>query len=1084
MALGAVLLAATLRLAINPWLAPGLPFLTFFLAVMVAAWYGGLGPGLFASLLSVFTAEFLFIRPLYFVVVDVSSVVSLGIFSAEAVSITMLAEQLRRAEGRFAKFMHHLPGLAWIKDATGRYVFINDAAEHAFNLKKEELYGRTDEEVFPALTAQQFTNNDAKVRASRASVQTIETLEQQDGWHDSLVHKFPIPTSEHGPVMVGGIAIDITEYRRAEVALRESEARFRAMADSAPVLIWMSDTTKLCTWFNKPWLEFTGRTMEHELGTGWAERVHPDDLDRYVKSYTRSFDGRECFEMEYRLRRYDDQYRWVLDRGIPRLTDNGDFLGYIGSCIDVTERRLAEEALREQEDRFRRLVNVMPAAMYTIDVDGRITYYNDLAAQLWGTRPRIGDAEVRYCGSSRLVSADGTLLPHDRTPMVDAVRHGTSVRGIELVLVRPDESRKTVSVNIDPIKDRDGIIRGAINVFTDITDRKRAEESLRASDALTRIRARQQNALADLGLTGLRGVELQTLVDQAVSVVAGTLEVELCKVLELMPDSEQFLFRSGFGWQKGLVGHALVPATSDSQAGYTLQMNEPVVVDDLGAETRFGGPALLHSHHVVSGLSCIIWGPDHRPWGVLGAHSTRRRAFTRDDINFLQGIANVLAASIQRHSIERVLRVREEELRAFTAQLERLVAERTEALSQSQDRLRILAAELNLAEYRERQRLATELHDHLQQLLVLGRLKLGQSTRVTEPATCEQLIKETNELLADALNYTRTLVAELSPPVLREHGLAAGIRWLGEYMTKHDMVVTVTPPDDKLAQPELREDQAIPLFQSVRELLLNSAKHAGTHEAWVTLEHGGAQLIIEVKDNGVGFDLAADSAAETPGSASSRFGLFSVRERMRALGGTLKIQTERGHGTIATLTMPVTAGSRSPISGLGPSEGLSLSDPALAAPVLESPSVAGRTTGVTTILLVDDHAIIRDGLRSVLEEYQELAVVGEAGNGEEAVAIAERLRPDVVVMDINMPRMTGIEATAKMKARLPEVIVIGLSVNAERQNQMAMLQAGAAMLLPKEAAVEELYAAIQSVKKTPRAATNVFATNFDDGRTL
>jgi PAS domain S-box-containing protein len=187
--------------------------------------------------------------------------------------------------------------------------------------------------------------------------------------------------------------------------------------------------------------------------------------------------------------------------------------------------------------------------------------------------------------------------------------------------------------------------------------RKRAEATIE-------VRARQQQGLASLGMAAIYEGDLQKVFDQAVEMVGRILGVEMCKVLELLPDGKEVFLRAGIGWQKGLVGRATVSTGLDSQAGYTLATDEPVIVKDLRTETRFHGPRLLHDHGVVSGLSCIIPGSEERAWGVLGAHTTRLRCFTRDDVAFLQGVANVLAASIQRRRVEDELRASEAKLSA------------------------------------------------------------------------------------------------------------------------------------------------------------------------------------------------------------------------------------------------------------------------------------------------------------------------------------------------------------------------------------------------------------------------------------
>lgn len=395
----------------------------------------------------------------------------------------------------------------------------------------------------------------------------------------------------------------------------------------------------------------------------------------------------------------------------------------------------------------------------------------------------------------------------------------------------------------------------------------------------------------------------------------------------------------------------------------------------------------------------------------------------------------------------------EESLRLLNNELEQRVADRTRALVQSQERLRAMATELNLAEQRERKRLATELHDHLQQMLVLGKLKLGQGQRLAAlvPAAA-RVMRETDEVLSDALRYTRTLVTELSPSVLRDHGLPAGLKWLGEYMQKHDLSVTVTVPDGELILPE---NQVVLLFQSVRELLINASKHAGIRQADVMLERNDEFLRIEVRDQGVGFDVAAAATATGTSSEelSSKFGLFSIQERMRALGGSFELASALGKGTTAILMLPLRSRAKE-------------TEQSAESSGIEKKTVSSEHEGLNRtapirILLVDDHPMMRQGLRSIVTAYDHFDVVGEAGDGVEAVELAQRLAPDVVVMDINMPKMDGIEATRWIKSHRPTTMVIGLSVNQSADTEYKMKVAGACTYLTKESAVEALCQAIE-----------------------
>jgi PAS domain S-box-containing protein len=392
---------------------------------------------------------------------------------------------------------------------------------------------------------------------------------------------------------------------------------------------------------------------------------------------------------------------------------------------------------------------------------------------------------------------------------------------------------------------------------------------------------------------------------------------------------------------------------------------------------------------------------------------------------------------------------RKRQRKEWTDELERRIAERTKELVRTHDRLRGLAQDLTLTEQRERQRMADELHDYLAQMLVVTRLKLVQASQAQQQDQARTALKEADELIDRCLTYTRTLVAELMPPTLRQFGLAGGLQWLGETMTTHGLDVRIQAPP---TTPSLSEDHTRLLYQSVRELLFNVLKHSGTKRALVTMtvDELRSKMEIAVRDEGEGCD-----PAKVMEMRKATFGLFSIRERMEAMDGWMDMQSKPGCGT--TVTLGVTLHSDAAASSELKILGSEFSDNSA---LKSHHSKLHHHDAKIRVLLVDDHAMVRQGLRSLLDGYGDLDIIAEAGDGEEAVSLALELKPDLIVMDVNLPRLDGIEATKRIRKDRPDTVVVGISVNQAEHVMYAMKEAGAAAFLTKESAADQLYETI------------------------
>ncbi|MBX9585410.1 MAG: PAS domain S-box protein, partial [Gemmataceae bacterium] len=310
---------------------------------------------------------------------------------------------------------------------------------------------------------------------------------------------------------------DAVERARAEAARRESEARLGALFEALPVGVGVADTAGRFTLSNPEMRRFlpTGVIPSRDEVRGWRWRTwHPDGRPVEPADYpgARALRGERVVpgaEMLYRGD--DDREVWASVTAAPIRDADGRLTGLVSVINNIDAAKRAGDALRASEERVRQLVTLMPAAVYTCDADGRLTFYNRRAAELWDREPRLGDDDPRWCGSLRMWTPDGAPLAHDRCPMADAAREGRSARNAEVVIERPDGSRVVASVNIDPLYDRAGRVVGAINVFEDVTARKRAEAALAAElDAMTRLHGLSERLLTAPDLEAALGDVLDT----------------------------------------------------------------------------------------------------------------------------------------------------------------------------------------------------------------------------------------------------------------------------------------------------------------------------------------------------------------------------------------------------------------------------------------------------------------------------------------------------------------------------------------------------------------------------------------------
>lgn len=613
----------------------------------------------------------------------------------------------------------------------------------------------------------------------------------------------------------------------------------------------------------------------------------------------------------------------------------------------------AIQTLHESETRYRHLVGLLPLAVYTCEApSGVITFYNEHAVKLWGRTPNLGETDDRFCGSFKLWRPDGTFLPHSQTPMAVALREGLSFRNEEVIIERPDGSRITVLVNIDPIHEKSGHISGAINAFHDITPLKQAEE---ARVRLATIVETSDDAIVSKSLDGIIqswnagaerifGYTAAEMIGQPIYlIIPPELHEEERLILKRLRQGEKIehfeTVRISKDGQR--LDISLTVSPLKNTAGQVIGASKVARDITERKRTERALKAKEAELELIAETTPLILTRCSRDLRYLFANRAAAALFGLIPSQMIgQPIVKIMgekAFSIIKPRIERVLagelvefetempytatgprwvRVNylpdrdenncvvgwvasivditdrkraEEALYQLTETLEERVEERTEQVRQ-------LASELITAEQSVRQRIAQRLHDDLQQMIFAAKMQLKFLRSDTSNTS---KLDRLSEMINQTMDLTRQLTLELSPPVLEGEGLHKALVWLAEHMDKvYGLKVIVEASNGtQIASGE----QRVLLYEIVRELLFNVVKHAQVQQAQVIVQEETKGITTIVTDHGQGFDVT-----EALAEGNSGFGLRSIRERLHLFGGHANIRSTLGVGTQVTLFLPHT----------------------------------------------------------------------------------------------------------------------------------------------------------------------------------
>jgi PAS domain S-box-containing protein len=926
------------------------------------------------------------------------------------------------------------PAVIYVKDLQGRYLMINRAYEENFGLTREAILGRTDHDLFPQEAADAFRAMDQRVATAGVALTEEESAPQADGLHAYISVKCPLRDAEGKTYGVFGISTDITNRKRWEEALRESEERFRAMADGAPVLIWLSGTDKLCTWFNRQWLEFVGRSMERELGNGWAENVHPEDFERCLATYVGAFDAREAFNMEYRLRRHDGAWRWVLDQGIPRYGFEREFAGYIGSCIDVTESREASEALRESQEHYSALAETLPHLVWTCRPDGWCDYLSRQWVEYTG---RPAEEQLGYGWAEQ-------LHPDDRERVQGAwsvaTRRGDAY-DVEFRIRRADGAYRWFATRAVPLRDSASRIVKWFGSNTDIEDYKTGQQALQVQ--LARLSLLDQIARA----IGERQ-DLRSIFQVVVRSLEDHLPVDFAAICSYDAVEESLTVTCVGVKSQPLASELAMPEESHigiDPNGLSRCVRGQLVYERDLEQVAFPFPRRLAG----GGLRSLVVVPllvEGMTFGVLMVARREVEGFSSGDCEFLKGLSVHVALAAHQAQLYGVLEQAYQDLR------------RTQQAVMQQERLKALGEMAS--------GVAHDINNAISPVALYTESLLEREPALSPRAReyleiIQRAIDDVAQTVGRMREFYRQREPQLSLTPVRLDRLVQQVvdltraRWHDMPQQRGSVIRVVT---------ELKPDTApvLALDSEVRDALVNLVFNAVdampdggtlTFRTGVVEPGGGAAqdaAYVEVSDSGIGMDddtrhRCLEPFFTTKGDRGTGLGLATVYGTLQRHNGEIDIESSPGIGTTVRLTFPASA----PLAA-------------------EESAAPGPAAGGLRILVIDDDPLVLESLRDALEEEGHVVVTANHGQAgiDTFVAAQERREPfDAVITDLGMPNVDGRQVASAVKAASAATPVLLLTGWGQRLAVEGNVPANVDMVLSKPPKMRDLRLALASARK-------------------